>query len=187
MAIDNVWQRMSDLDDPRERCEGYSAAGPCPYKHVNGSKYCPRHGGNKAIEAQQKEAARNYRLTRWKQRINELADSDGIKSLREEVGILRMLLEEMLNQCNDSVDLLLYSHKISDLVLKIERLVVSCDKLENRMGLLLGKGSILHLAQQYVEVITENVSDPEVIERISEKIIQITMSTDNPRVLVPVE
>jgi hypothetical protein len=174
------WERMTDADDPRLRCDGYSSAGPCPYKRINGSKFCPRHGGNKALEAKNVESIRNYRLTRWKQRVGELADSQGIKSLREEIGILRMILEEMLEQCKDSTDLLLYSHKMSDLVLKIERLVVSCDRLENRMGLLLSKGSVLQLAQQYIEIITENITDADVIERISSRLVQVTMQIGDP-------
>lgn len=175
-----MWHRITDLDDPRDRCEANSSLGACPYKKVPGSKYCPRHGGNKAIQAQQAETLKNYRLTRWKQRVGEFADNSNIKSLREEVGILRMILEEMLNQCKDSMDLLLYSNKMSDLVMKIEKLVVSCDKLENRMGLLLSKGSVLFLAQQYVEIITDEVPDPDVIERISTRIIEATANVGEP-------
>ena len=174
------WQRMTEVDDPKERCQADTQNGACPYKQVPGSQYCPRHGGNKALEAQNKGAIRNYRLTRWKQRVGELADSDGIKSLREEVGILRMILEEMLNQCKDSTDLLLYSHRMAGLVLNIERLVVSCDKLENRMGLLLSKDSVLHLAATYVEIITTHVSDPDIIEQISQKMVEATARIQAP-------
>jgi hypothetical protein len=165
---------------PAERCESSNAHGPCPYCKVPGSEYCPRHGANKGIQAEAKEVTRNYRLRQWKRRVGELADSDGIKSLREEVGILRMLLEETLNQCETPMDLLLYSQKMADLVMKIERLVVSCDKLENRMGLLLNKDSVLQLANTYVQIINNHIADPEVIERVSLEIAAATEKIDYP-------
>ena len=91
-----------------------------------------------------------------------------------------MILEETLNQCNDSMDLLLYSQKMADLVIKIEKLVTSCDRLENRMGLLLDKASVLQLAQTYVQIINNYVSDPEVIEQISLEMQKATEQVEDP-------
>ncbi|MEA1999533.1 MAG: hypothetical protein U9N61_09490 [Euryarchaeota archaeon] len=109
-----------------------------------------------------------------------MADSGGIKSLREEVGILRVILEEMMNQCNDATDLLLYSQRMADLVMKIEKLVSSCDRLENRMGMLLGKDSVLQLAATYVQIINSYVSDPNIIESISVDIVKATEALEGP-------
>ena len=166
---------------PRERCEGTSqSTGQCPFLKVNGSNYCPRHGGNVALQTQEKEKLRNYRLTKWKSRVGEFADSDGSKSLREEMGILRMILEEMLNRCTDTADLLLYSHRAADLVMRIEKLVVSCDKMEGKMGLLLSKESVLQLATEFVEIINKHVTDMDVIDVISMEMMQATVRTQNP-------
>lgn len=165
---------------PSERCEGTISTGQCINCKVPGSDYCPGHGANKQIASANNKAVRNYRLQRWKQRVGEMADSDSIKSLREEVGILRVILEEMLNQCHDSTDLLLYSQRMSDLVMKIEKLVSSCDRLENRMGLLLNKDSVLQLAATYVQIINNHVTDPNIIEQISEEMIVATQQVENP-------
>lgn len=166
--------------EPSERCEGSLSTGPCVNCKVEGSSYCVTHGANSGLQVKQAEIVRNYRLQRWKQRVGEMADNDSIKSLREEVGILRVILEEMLNQCDDSTDLLLYSQRMSDLVMKIEKLVTSCDKLENRMGLLLSKDSVLQLASVYVQIINNYVQDPEVIEQISEAMVLATEQIENP-------
>lgn len=180
-VIDNKFTRWNEaVDHPRERCEATVANGQCPFKKHEDTNYCVMHGSNSHKQVVQAEAVRNYRLRRWQQRIGELADSEGIKSLREEVGILRMILEETLNQCQDSMDLLLYSTRMSDLVMKIEKLVVSCDKLENRMGLLLSKDSILQLAATYVQIINNHITDPDIIENISEEIIKITEQVQSP-------
>lgn len=180
-VIDNKFIRHNQkLHDPRERCHGTVAAGQCPYNKVENSDYCPMHGGNKGQIAHNEEVTRNYRLMRWQRRVEEFADNDQVKSLREEIGILRMMLEEMLIKCTDTTELLLYSHRISDLAMKIEKLVVSCDKLENRMGLLLSKRAVLQLAGTYVNIINTYISDPDVIEQISEQMMVATMAIDNP-------
>jgi hypothetical protein len=180
-VVDNKFERWDvKVHHPRERCEATVKTGQCPYKSANGTNHCVMHGANSGVQSKQVEAARNYRLMRWQNRVGELSESQNIKSLREEVGILRMILEEMLNQCETSLDLLLYSQKMSDLVMKIERLVVSCDKLENRMGLLLDKSSVLQLAATYVQIINNYVPDPEIIESISAEMAQVTLQLDNP-------
>lgn len=173
-VIDNKFTRWDELiHNPVERCESVVKSGPCPYMKVENSNFCPMHQGRSAFEARKKEG-RNYRLAKWQARVNEFADNDQVKSLREEIGIVRMMLEETLNQCNDSTDLLLYSHKISQLVAQIEKLVVSCDKLENRMGLLLSKASVIQLASTYVNIITEHVEDPDIIDIIGTKMLEAT-------------
>ena len=136
------------------------------------------HGANKGLIEHQKEVKRNYQLREWKRRVEDFADSDQIKSLREEIGIMRLVMEEMLNRCADATDLLMFSHRIGDAAMKIEKLVVSCDKLEGRMGLLLSKRAVVQLAGQYVQIINNYVTDPEIIDQISMEMIQATKEID---------
>jgi len=179
---ENKFQRWDErVHHPNERCEGTSqGTGQCPYCKIEGSNYCIRHGGHNVLVTQKKEGLRNYRLTKWKARVGEFADSQGIKSLREEIGILRVVLEEMLNQCSDATDLLLYSTRMASLVMQIEKLVVSCDKMEGKMGLLLSKDSVLQLASEYVEIINKHVGDTQVIDVISMEMMQATLRINAP-------
>lgn len=171
-----------------EKCQGHSGKlGQCPFCKAKGSEYCPRHGGGLSANAEKKEAVRNYHLTKWQARVQQLADNEGIKSLREEVGILRMILENMLNQCEDAQELLMFSSRAADLVIKIEKLVTSCDRMEGKMGQLLGKDSVLRLAAQYVEIIHEHIDDVDIIDAISTKMIQVTVSLDAPDRRNPME
>ena len=180
--IENKFERWDALEHANtDRCQGHSKqTGQCPYVKVNNTDYCPRHGGSTSLATQEKEKIRNYHLTRWQGRVNQLADNSGIKSLREEVGILRMILENMLNTASSNDQLLMYSSRASDLVMKIERLVTSCDKMEGKMGQLLSKDSVLRLAAQYVEIITEHIEDAGIVDKISTKMIAVTMDLDAP-------
>jgi len=171
-----------------EKCQGHSKSqGQCPFVKVEGSEYCARHGGGLSARMEKKEAVRNYHLTKWQARVQQLADNESIKSLREEVGILRMILENMLEQCHDAQELLMFSSRAADLVIKIEKLVTSCDRMEGKMGQLLGKDSVLRLAAQYVEIIHEHIDDPDVIDVISTKMIQATVTLDAPDRRNPME
>jgi hypothetical protein len=181
MVTENKLARWDPLiHEAKERCEATVTTSQCPRLKAGGTNYCTAHGANKAIEKQQAETQRNYRLGRWQKRVGEFADNGGVKDLREEIGILRMILEEMYMQCSDSMDLLLYSQRMSDLVMKIEKLVSSCDRLENRMGMLLSKDSVLQLAACYVKIINTYVIDPEIIENISREIVEVTEKLESP-------
>lgn len=142
------------------------------YRVVEGAKYCPRHGGSVDMARNKKKAANQYRLSVWKNRLSEFTDNDGVKSLRDEIGILRIVLEEMMNKCSDRNDLLIYSSKISELAVKIEKLVMSCDRLEKNMGQMMDRPSALKFASKVVEIIGRHVESAEQLDSISHEILE---------------
>lgn len=163
---------------PSERCESTVANGQCPFLAVPETKTCPMHGANKSQQVLLEETRRAYRLRKWQDRIADFADDEQIISLREEIGILRMVMEEMLNKCEDSQDLLMMSHRIADTALKIERLITTCEKIERRTGAMLSKRSIIQLASRFVEIINNHVEDPDILEQISDEMVRATKELD---------
>jgi hypothetical protein len=161
-ASDYKFERVED-DDPRQ-CDRPG----CKNIHVDGSLFCLCHGGCKAAERTAKNNLRNYRLSKFKERVGELSNSDEITSLRDEVGILRQIIEERINHCNDTTDLLLISVPLSDLIMKAQKLVESMDKLEYKMGKHLSKEKVINLAQTLIEIIGKYVDNPEVLDTIGE-------------------
>ena len=145
--------------DSPDRCQATTKVGQCTDMRHNGSTYCLVHGGHHHDRAVTKKSIRNYQLAKWRNTLDRHTDSSDIKSLREEIGILRMMLESQLEKCNDDTDLLLASHQISTLVLNIEKLVKSCHTLEGSMGHLLDKQNILNFATSIVNIISEVLSD----------------------------
>lgn len=163
-------------DDPR-RCQARVQQGQCPFLSVEGTSSCPMHGGVGADGAHEEKSKRIYRLTKYRARVGELADHDQIKSLREEIGVLRMMLEEIINRCKDDSDLLIYSSKISDLVMKVEKLVSSCHRLELSTGALLDKAAVLQLASAVVEIISRHVDDQDLVSDIADEILVAVSQT----------
>lgn len=172
---DNKFERVAP-DDPR-RCQATFKLGQCPYKAVDGASNCPMHGGNSTVRAQEAQNKKMYRLAKWKERMSEFADDANVKSLREEIGILRILMEETVNMCQDSQTLLMYSSKISDMAMKLEKLVSSCHRLEASTGMLLDKQAALQLASVIVKIIGEHVTDEDKIDAISSEIITAIVQT----------
>ena len=158
--------------DPR-RCQAVTAHGQCSHLSVEGGHNCIAHGGIRTIEAQQKEKYNNYLLNTWQASIDSKKRSPELKSLRDEIAILRMLLEARLNQCTTAPDLMLHSSAISDMAMKIEKTVQSCHKLEQKMGAVLDKQQILDFASQVISIVSLVLDGhPEKIEQISNRILE---------------
>lgn len=171
-VIESKFQRCEE-DDPH-RCQANVANGQCPYKAMVNMSYCPMHNaaGN-AIAA--KKNVRNYNLGKWQARVNDFADNDKVKSLREEIGIMRMMLETIMDKCTDATELLIQSTRIGDMVIKIEKLVASCQRLEEKTDVLIDKQKAMMIADLVISVVTMHITDPKIIDAISND-IQIRMN-----------
>lgn len=155
------------------RCQATDKFGQCQYLAVSGCTNCGRHGGAKQAKSAERKKLHDYNLHKWQVRVNDFAASERVTTLHGEIGILRMTLEQTLNSISDERDLMLYASRISDLVMKIERLVVSMDRLEMKSGNLLSKSALLSVAEQVVDVLTREIKDDDTIERINEQIITL--------------
>jgi hypothetical protein len=165
-----TWARC-EPDDPR-RCQTVIATkGQCINLAVDGAQYCPVHSGYGQVRAEENKTLRTYRLKKYQNRLTEFAEHDRIKSLRDEIGILRILIEERLNLCHTDLDLMLHSSVLSDLIMKVEKVVTSCNRLENQLGLLLDKTQALQLGAEIVEIVARHVENEEVLQQIADEII----------------
>ena len=165
-----------DRDDHPHRCQHVNNVGQCHNLAVElrdgagWSEKCLVHGGNASLIAQDKAGLKNYRLTKYQQRLGELRSNAFIKDLRDELAILRMILEEKLNSVANPTDLILQSGNISDMVMKIERLVTSCQKLEDRLGVTIDKAKVIAIAEQIIAIISLHEKDTTVLEAIANDI-----------------
>lgn len=162
-------ERVKDPFDPR-RCQAViQNKGQCLNRASEGSNYCINHNGN--FNRQAEESLTNYRLSKYQARLADKANSPALKSLRDEVAILRILLEEQINRCTDDTDLLLYSQPIAELVTKIEKCVVSTNKLEAALGETLDKATLMRFAGKVIDIISAEIQEEETINRISNNIL----------------
>ena len=151
--------KVAEDDPTRCQCNIPGQYGQCRNQAVPGGSVCMVHGGNMQIESNQTRGIRNYQLGKLQAELERHANSPVIKSLRDEVAILRLTLESRLNRCADTYDLVVQSGPIGDLIMKIEKVVGSCHKLEGAMGQLLDKQAILQFANEIVALLNSGIKD----------------------------
>ena len=162
--------KITHEDDP-ERCQQMAAHGQCSNVSIPGSKYCKCHAG-RGNASVAKESVRNYQLTRFKAQVARMTDSSAVKNLREELGILRVIMETHMNQCESDSDLILKSQVIGDLAMKIEKMVTSCNKLDTHLGQVLDKQALLNFASEIINIISEEVTDTDVVDAVATRIME---------------
>lgn len=175
-------KRWTKNDPPESRCDFNITNGDqCGNLAEPGVTRCGMHGANKQLGSQENKSLRLYRLAKFQTRVNDFSDHSKIKSLREEIAILRVLLEEKINHCDDTHSLLMSSGPISDLIMKIEKVVASCHRLESSLGNLLDKTRIKQIANELLNSVANRVNefigDPEIIEQLLESIANDLLKT----------
>lgn len=166
-----------EADDPL-RCQGMMSSGQCTMKALPGFDFCKLHNAA-SKRSQDRSDIRNLNVAVWQSRINKLADSPKAKSLREEIGVLRLLLEAILNSCREENELIAMSNRISDLVTRIEKVVNSCHQLEKSSGQLLDKSAALQLASSFIDVVAELCTDPDQVSSIADRTMQIVADANS--------
>ena len=164
-----------ELDDPR-RCQHVSGYGQCQYATVNDDKgtkegkYCPCHIGVYDPSKRKDAQLRRYRLSEYHSRVGDLFKDEEFKSIREEIAILRLLLEQLMNQLQTPWDFMVYGNRVESVIEKIGKLTVMGHKLEIALGQVLDKPTLAAFSDEVIRILSEEVTDTEVLKRISEKI-----------------
>lgn len=169
----NKCKRVKRADSPT-RCKSTRGKSQCWYESVPGSETCQIHCGRPTVNAEQEKIGQ-YRLTQYQARMMEFSNNPKVKSLRDEIAIARMTLEAIINKCQTPNELFIHSTKIGEMLTRIEKLIVSCNNLEQKTGMLLDKTQIVNIAEQLVQVITAHVDDPDTLLTVSDEIGRVLL------------
>lgn len=162
----NIPERV-DPDSPI-RCQGICAGKfQCNNKQVPGSKFCLLHGGGKVSGKDERKELRLYAFHKFQDRIDKFCDHSEHLDLSMELALLRQLLEALVNRASDLNDLLMYSPQIQDLVIRIEKLVSSMNKLEKELGGVLDKGALMQMVSEILNIISSSVTDESTLAAIA--------------------
>lgn len=165
--------RFERATNPAEQCAYSGPNGECPFKRIEGTKYCGRHGAGFQLTQQAKEDTRLYLVARWQEQIGQKVEHPKSKTLGEEVGIIRMLIQQRLEACKDESDLLMSSHSITQMLTTAEKLVASHHKIEKERALLLDPDRAFKLANDIVGVITTYIDDLDILKLITDDVTQL--------------
>lgn len=167
----------------------------CPYRAIgtrnpqgntwDGPKFCSRHSGT-ANHSIQKADKRTYMLAKWQERMNHQADNPRIKSLREDIGILRLTLENKFSLINDATELEMRSGGITELVRTIASTVMMAHKIERDSNQLLDKSQALELIHQITQIIAGHIQSQVQLQAIAtDMIFCLDKFFDNPNPTTP--
>jgi hypothetical protein len=172
---------VDDLADS-DRCMGACRDGQCRNKAEHGDDYCCYHNG---VSTEREEKDGLYYLTQARHRIRlaQLKDHEQVKSLREEIALARILVEDRWNQIKNESDLMAACPMLNALLLTLERLIKSSHVIEQNLGVLLAKPTVILLGQNIVNLLIQELKQiegyEEIVDRITNKMFTAIESVVN--------
>lgn len=126
-----------------------------------------------------------YRVTdpELKQRLVHFSQDELLESVREEVILVRALIEERHSFAKTQAEKIQVFPQIIDATSKLEKLVTSLAKLERQVSQVLDKPTIQKLGRKIVEILTRNLKDiPDretIVDAVAREIAQAVMEAQN--------
>lgn len=116
---------------------------------------------------------RLYALGKLQERANQHIDHPRLKTTREEIGIMRVLLEKKLLSCqDDDQKLLMQAGSIQQMLREISKTVKDCAELEMIVGTVLDETQAKAWVQEIGEILSKYLIDPDILEMISEDLLE---------------
>ncbi|MHB8107842.1 MAG: hypothetical protein ACYDH4_10515 [Candidatus Cryosericum sp.] len=161
--------QVTDLADPR-RCKGSDAQGQCRQQALEESDYCQQHGGRNVVPARQ---MRKYLLATAEDQglLERYADDDQLKSLREEIALCRVMIQNTARTARTEVEQVTAYSKINTLLLTLERLLKTCHTLEQSLGQLVALPALIRLGQQLCQIVVNRLEGVPNYEQLVDAII----------------
>jgi hypothetical protein len=165
-------QRVTDLADPR-RCKGNSLDGQCQNLAEEGADYCRVHGGSGSLVQAPVRRLKQYLLSTAQDcaRLARLSESDGLKTLREEVTVALGLLERRLGLAKTDAEFISAFPQIERLLKRIAELKKDSFSLEQKSGAMLSRDQAFGLFQEIVGIVVEELEGVPGYEQIMDRII----------------
>lgn len=162
-------QRVTDLADPH-RCKGRSLDGQCQNVAEEGADYCRVHGGESQAPARR---LKQYLLTRPQdhERLAQIDDPEGHKSLRDEVIIATGMLERRLNLVRSDAEFITMFPQVEKFLGRIADLKKSNFSLEQKSGAMLSRPAAFRLVQETLRIVAEELEGIQGYEEIMDRII----------------
>lgn len=171
-----------ETSDPARQCTATQTDGQRCRREIyaEGCTLCRQHGGVRQLKKKMKRMTLMYNLGRFQERVTEMVENPKAKSIRSEIAILRMVLEQVFQKMDSTSSMLSMMPHVKDTTLAIGKLVQTCQTIELNMEKHLSQTDIVNLATGIVQVIGKYVEDEETVNRIKEDILKLVAAATNP-------
>lgn len=117
------------------------------------------------------QSARQYKIEKYQNRIKDFRDNPDIKSLRDEIAILRILVEERMNSIKDEFSMIAAAGPIAELISKIERTVRTCQAIEEKTGITLDRSQVMQIGDQLIGILIDAISSLNLPEDVTSSLL----------------
>jgi hypothetical protein len=134
------------------------------------------------------KATRQYLLAKAddRARLDALSESPELKSLRDEIALVRMLVERRWNLIHTDNDLILAAPQLTNMMQTLERLVKTADVMDRNEGRLLARQAVIRIGQELVRIVMEELEEipgyEEIVDRIGERFMATMGKAQNDAV-----
>lgn len=146
-------------DDPR-RCQGTTPDGQCQYLGMEGSNFCPFHSGQMRGNNQlEKAKTERYIIENQELRQAYLRQKDDrdYLSMKDEINLVAGYLEIRLNTIKTDADKIMAVGAVDVLTKRLESMKINLLKLQQSLGMVLGKDELRVLARTMAEILDEEL------------------------------
>ena len=170
----NTMTDKCDPDDPR-RCHGTTPDGQCQYLAMEGSEFCQFHSGkrrgNKQFEQKKTE---RYIIENQELRQAYLRQKDDrdYLSMKDEINLVAGYLEIRLNAIRTDADKIMAVDAVDKLTKRLESMKINLLKLQQSLGMVLGKDEMRALAGHMAEILDEELEGVDKKEERMDAIVE---------------
>lgn len=133
----------------------------CSYLPIEGSIYCQYHGGRRRADlaTAKRESIYDWTQTKYLQSIEQgIHRSSRSTSLKEELGMVRILLQTLIETFEDKNAAFLKSGEILALVSKIESIAKTTHTIDKELGELVSRDEAKEIGSKMLQVLVDNLT-----------------------------
>lgn len=151
------------------RCQHSGPNGQCSRPAVDGSEFCLQH-------SKESDRIRGYRLAdeSLRERFNQMKSENGLETVRDEVRLLRAMIEERTNMARTEAEKIVAFQVIHPAISTLNKLVESLSKLERQTNAVLSKEALNKLCEGIAQILIEELKEvdgyTEIVDRVAARI-----------------
>ena len=150
-----------------DKCEHTGTRGQCADDAVEGSRFCAKH-------ADESDRIKGYRLSspELRERFEHHSRSDLFKSLRQEIDLLRAMIEDRVSQADSPAERIAAFNAVRPALVDVVKCVETLSKLERQNNIVLGKEALSWLSKEIINILIGELEQVEGYERIVDRVAQ---------------
>lgn len=162
-------------NNKRHKCQakvknGGRTGQPCTRWAVEGAKFCAKHKGLKVGRPLITGRQSRYKNETLGESINKFRNDPDIKCIRDEIAVLRALLENAMKRIEDSASAIALTPALEELCNNIGKQVERLVKIEDGLKLTVSVVDIHVMVNQVVEILSQEVDDERTLDKIKKRL-----------------